>query len=147
MKIKLEDIENSEIEVIIRGNIADEKVQHIIKLLKSNSITTKILLQDNEKEVLTDITDVLYFETINRKTYANTLSGKLICKYSLSEILSMFKLRGITQIGKSLLVNVHYVKSLEAEFSGNYVITLKNNEKLLVSRFYMKDFRNTIMEV
>ncbi len=147
MKIKLEDIESDEIEVIVRGNIADEKIQHIISLLKSNSITTKILLQDEEKEILTDIIEVLYFEIIERKVYANTLNSKLICKYSLSEISSMFKSRGITQIGKSLLVNINHVKSLEAEFSGNYIVTLKNNQKLLVSRFYMKDFRNTIMEV
>ncbi len=48
MKIKLEDVESSEIEVIIRGNIADEKVLHIVNLLKSNSITTKIILHDEE---------------------------------------------------------------------------------------------------
>ena len=147
MKIKLEDIESNEIEVIIRGNIADEKIQHIVSLLKSNSTTTKILLQDDEKEILTDIVDILYFETIERKVYASTSNDKLICRYSLSEISSMFKSRGITQIGKSLLVNVNHVKSLESEFSGNYVITLKNDQKLVVSRFYMKDFRNLIMEV
>ena len=147
MKIKLENVENDEIEVIIRGNIVDEKVQHIIRLLKSNSITTKILLQDEEKEILTDMSDVLYFETVERKVYASTSKGKLLCRYSLSELLSMFKSRGITQIGKSLLVNVNHVRVLEAEFSGNYVVTLTNNQKLVVSRFYMKDFRNTIMEV
>ncbi len=147
MKIKLEDVENSEIEITIKGNLADEKVKHIINLLKSSSVTTKIILFSQEKEILTDISEVLYFEVSSRKVYAKINDTKLVCKYSLLEVLAMFKNRGIVQIGKSLLVNVNFVKSIQAEFSGNYIITLKNDEKLLVSRFYMKEFRNAIMEV
>ncbi len=147
MKIKLEDLDSDEIEVIIRGDIADDKIQHLISLLKSTNITSKILLQAKDKEILVDINEIMYFETIDRKNYACTVNEKLVTKYSLNEILLMYKSRGITQIGKSLLVNVNYVKFLEAEFSGNYTLTLKNEEKLLISRFYMKDFRNTIMEV
>ena len=146
MKIILEETRNKEIEVIIRGDIADKKVQHILTLLKSATVVSKIILNDEEKERLMDIDDILYFETKGGKVYASTLHKKYLSKYALSELLRMFQHHGIIQIGKSLLVNVHYVQCLEAEFSGNYVITLKNKEKLLVSRFYMKGFRNAIME-
>ncbi len=145
MKIKLEDANIEEIEITIRGNIAHESVQNLIRILKENNLTSKISLFENSKEVFLDIKEIAYFEVIERKVYAKTKDKKYFCKHSLTEILDVFKNQGVTQIGKSILVNIDYVKYLEAEFSGNYIITLKNNEKLLVSRFYMKDFRKAIL--
>ncbi len=146
MKITLEDVPGTETEVIIRGNIADNKVQHIIALLKSSNVSSKLIVYDESTEVLTDITEVYYFETTDRKTWAITKKGKYMCKYTLSEISAMFRTQGIVQIGKSILVNIHHVSSLSAEFSGNYVVSLSDGSKLLASRFYMKEFRNAIME-
>ncbi len=146
MKITLEDINSEDIEIIIRGDISSSQVNHIVNLLKSTSITTKIMLLDEDREILSDIAQIMYFETNNRKVVAQTTSGSYYCGYTLSQLLDMFKSHNIAQIGKGLLVNISYVKSLEAEFSGNYTLTLKNGEKLLISRFYMKDFRKAIMD-
>ncbi len=146
MKITLEDIPGNETEVIIRGNIADSKVQHIIALLKSSNVSSKLIVYDESTEVLIDINEVYYFETTDRKAWVVTEKGKYICKYTLSEISAMFRSHGIVQIGKSLLVNIHHVSSLSAEFSGNYIVSLSNESSLLASRFYMKEFRNAIME-
>ncbi len=145
MKIKLEDADIEEIEITIKGNLAKKEVQQLISVLKESKITSKILLIDEEKEMLADINEILYFEISDRKTIAHTINGQFICRYSLAEILDLFKNQGIVQIGKSLLVNIKYVKFLEAEFSGNYVITLENNIKLMVSRFFMKEFRKAIL--
>ncbi len=147
MKIKLEDADIDEIEIIIRGNISDERVSHLVSILKENKVTSKIILFDETKEVLEDINNVLYFEVSDRKTYAIINNTKYISRYTLLELLNMFANKGVIQISKSVLVNINHVKSLEAEFSGNYVITLKQNEKLIVSRLYMKDFRKAIMKL
>ncbi len=147
MKIILEDVQNEETEVIIRGNLADSKVQRIISLIKDGNVSSRLIVFDDSKELLTDIKDIYMFEVRERKVFASTSGGKFQCKYSLSEIIALFRNQGMVQIGKSLLVNVRHVKSLEAEFSGNYVVTLRNDEKLIASRFYMKEFRNAILEV
>ncbi len=146
MKIILEDHISDEVEILIRGDISSKTVQHILALLKSTSLTSKIILYDDTKEVLYDIKEIIYFEVIDRKTYARTHTKRYICKYNLQEILAMFKRQGIQQVGKSILVNTSHVLSLEAEFSGNYTTYLSNDEKIIVSRFYMKEFRKAIME-
>ena len=46
MKIILEDSSNEEIEVTIKGNITDSKVQTIVALLKSKSLTSASNLTD-----------------------------------------------------------------------------------------------------
>ncbi len=146
MKITLEDVPGNETEVIIRGNIADSNVQHIVALLKSSNISSKLIVYDNSTEVLIDIAEIYYFEITDRKTWTVTKKGKYLCKYTLSEVSTMFRSQGIVQIGKSILVNIHHVISLSAEFSGNYIVRLSDESKLLASRFYMKEFRNAIME-
>ncbi len=146
MKIVLEDSDNKEIEITIKGDITSEKVGHIISLLKSSNISSKIIVFDEEREMLLNISNIYYFEIIDRRTFAITNNGRYICKYTLMELFSLFKSQGIVQIGKSVLVNINHIKSLEAEFSGNYVVNLSNNEKVIASRFFMKDFRKAIME-
>lgn len=147
MKLIIEDTNKEEIEVIIKGNINNSKVQTLISLINTISVSSKLILWDNEKEMLINLDEIYYFTTENRHIYAKTISNKLVCKYNLSELLTIFEIYGITQISKSTLVNVHQIKSLEAEFSGNYLITLDNGEKIIASRFYMKNLRKAIMEV
>ncbi len=147
MKITLEHIDNIEPEITIKGDITNKNIQHILSMLKSNNVSSKIILYIDETELFTDISDIIYFEVQDRKTFATTDKQKYLCKQTLTDILLLFNNHGITQISKSVLVNVHHVSALNAEFSGNYIATLDNGEKLLVSRFYMKTFRNAIMEI
>ncbi len=147
MRIILEEVNSDDIEVTIKGNLASDEILYLITLLKTNKITSKIILLNNNVEIIEDIQNIIYFEVCNRKTYAITINGRYVCRYSLNEIYTLFKTRGIQQISKSILVNIHHVKSLEAEFSGNYLVTLVGDYHLIISRFYMKDFRKVIMEV
>ncbi len=146
MKIILEDTKNSEIEIVIKGDILDSKVQHIISLLSESSVSSKIILYDDLTEVLMDISEISYFEVVARKTFAVANNKRYVTRNNLAELLSLFGGYGICQIGKSVIVNINHVKSLEAEFSGNYTIRLKNGEKIIASRFYMKNFRKMVME-
>lgn len=147
MKIILEDIESDDIEVTIKGNIADSRVQNLLTILKESNVTSKIIVFDEEKEILVKISEILYFEVTDRRVFAVISTDRYLCRYTLSELVKLFKGQGVVQIGKSLLVNVHHVKSLEAEFSGNYMVSLGDGVKLVASRFYMKEFRKVIMEV
>lgn len=129
MKLTIEETNCDEIEVVIKGKINSPKVQTLISLINTISVSSKLILRDEEKEILTNLGEIYYFTTQNRHTYAKTISHQLVCKYTLSELLTIFENYGITQISKSTLVNVHHIKALEAEFSGNYLITLDSGNK------------------
>lgn len=146
MKLILEDTSAPEITVTIQGNLASEQVQAVISMLKATSVSDKMIAYDAEKEVLISISEVQYFIAEARKVYAVLSEKKYLVRYTLNEISGLFRGQGIVQISKSLLINTHKVKSLEAEFSGNYVITLADDTKLVASRLYMKEFRKAIME-
>ena len=66
-------------------------------------------------------------------------------KQKLYEIKDMLGGRSFAQINKSVIVNINCVKSIQAEFSGNYRIKLKSRkESLTISRKYFKEFKDHI---
>ncbi len=145
MKITLISENLEEAEVIIKGDIASDEVETILQLLKNKNTSKKLFLQSDDEQNLVDIKEIVYFEAYNNKVNAftenNTYSTKLKL-YELKEKLAQFQ---FAQINKSVIVNIDYVKSVQAEFSGNYSLRLRNRKEILtISRKYFREFKSQI---
>lgn len=145
MKITLISENLEEAEVIIKGDIASDEVETILQLLKNKNTSKKLFLQSDDEQNLVDIREIVYFEAYNNKVNAftenNTYSTKLKL-YELKEKLAQFQ---FAQINKSVIVNIDYVKSVQAEFSGNYSLRLRNRKEILtISRKYFREFKSQI---
>ena len=65
----------------------------------------------------------------------------------LYELSRALRPQGFVQISKGIVVNVQAVRAVEAEFSGNYTALLRDGKtRLTISRSYMRDFRNYVLE-
>lgn len=148
MKITLEQTEIAEPEIVIRGDISSPQVQNVIELLNGKKSLQKMFLFKAEKEYLFDITDVVYFEADNNKIFAHVGNELFETRHKLYELESIGYTKGFIRISKGIIVNIHHVLSVEAEFSGNYTLTLKGVQtQLTLSRKYVKGFKQYVMEV
>lgn len=144
MKIKLESAELPETEVIIRGDVASEEVVLLLQLLKKRN-SGKLILYKEEEQYIMDADEIVYVEVSDNKVYAYTKQDTYEAKQKLYEIKELLGGRSFAQINKSVIVNINCVKSIQAEFSGNYRLKLKNRkESLTISRKYFKEFRDRI---
>lgn len=144
MKITLEPAELSETEVIIRGDVASEEVISLLQLLKKRN-TGKLLLFKEDEQYIVDTQDIVYVEVNDSKAYAYLNQDTYEAKQKLYELKELLGTQSFVQINKSVIVNINYVKSIQAEFSGNYRIKLKNRkESLIISRKYFKEFKDRI---
>ena len=144
MKIKLESAELPETEVIIRGDVTSEEVVSLLQLLKKRS-SGKLILYKEEDQYIMDADEIVYVEVSDNKVYAYTKQDTYEAKQKLYEIKDLLGGRSFAQINKSVIVNINCVKSIQAEFSGNYRIKLKNRkESLTISRKYFKEFQDRI---
>ena len=144
MKIKLESAELPETEVIIRGDVTSEEVVSLLQLLKKSS-SGKLILYREEEQYIVDADEIVYVEVSDNKVYAYTKQDTYEAKQKLYEIKELLGGRSFAQINKSVIVNINCVKSIQAEFSGNYRIKLKNRkESLTISRKYFKEFKDRI---
>ena len=144
LKIKLESAELPETEVIIRGDATSEEVVSLLQLLKKRS-SGKLILYKEEEQYIMDADEIVYVEVSDNKVYAYTKQDTYEAKQKLYEIKELLGGRSFAQINKSVIVNINCVKSIQAEFSGNYRLKLKSRkESLTISRKYFKEFRDRI---
>ena len=140
----MESAELPETEVIIRGDVASEEVVLLLQLLKKRN-SGKLILYKEEEQYIMDADEIVYVEVSDNKVYAYTKQDTYEAKQKLYEIKELLGGRSFAQINKSVIVNINCVKSIQAEFSGNYRLKLKNRkESLTISRKYFKEFRDRI---
>ena len=144
MKIKLESAEISETEVIIRGDIGCEEVASLLQLLGRHH-SGKLLLYKEEEQCIIDGSEIVFLEVRDSRVYAYTKLDTYETKLKLYEVKEQLPGRSFVQISKSVIVNINCVKSIQAEFSGNYRLKLKNRKEILtISRKYFKAFKDSI---
>jgi len=144
MKITLEPAQLSEVEVIIRGDVADPEVAELLRKLGTRT-GGKLIVHREEEQFLLDTGEIVYLETAGNRVSVHTRSETYESKQKLYELMEQLGTLRFAQISKSTIVNIDFVKSIQAEFSGNYLIKLKHrNEKLTLSRKYLREFKERI---
>ncbi|MBQ8057470.1 MAG: LytTR family transcriptional regulator [Ruminococcus sp.] len=147
MKVTFESVSNAETEVIIKGEIGSPDVESLLEFIKSRNagVTKKLVLYIEDEQFLVDPSEVVYVEVADNKVRAVTKDGSFESKKKLYELKEMLSNESFAQINKGTLVNIDFVKSVSAEFSGNYTLRLKTGkETLTISRKYFKEFKNKI---
>lgn len=145
MKITLEPAELKEPEVIIRGSTTDPEVISLLQSLSRKTNSGKLMLYKEDEQYILDAADIVFIETSGSKVLAYTKNDTYEAKLKLYELKELLAAQPFAQISKSMIVNINCVRSIQAEFSGNYCIKLKNRKEVLtISRKYFKEFKEKI---
>ena len=119
MKITLEAAQLPETEVIIRGDIGGKEVTALLQLLQRKA-SGKLLLYKEEEQFIVPAGEIAFLETSGSKLLAYTQSEVYEAKLKLYEVRELLSAQPFVQISKSTIVNIDHVRSIQAEFSGNY---------------------------
>lgn len=147
MKVTFESAKADETEVFIKGDIASSEVQSLLDFIKNISTNTskKLLIYREDEQFLVDPAEIIYIEASGNKVEVKTLGGTYDSKKKLYELKEQLSSEPFAQINKAMLVNIDFVKSVQAEFSGNYSLKLKIRKEILtISRKYFKEFKSKI---
>lgn len=146
MKVNFELANVTETEVLIRGDITSPEVAAILEYVKGLSGNTKkLMLFKEDEQFLFSPSEVVYIEAKGSKVQVVTTAGIFDSKKKLYELKELLISEPFAQINKGTLVNIDFVKSVQAEFSGNYSLKLKTGKEILtVSRKYFKEFKSKI---
>lgn len=145
MKITLEPAPLQETEVIIKGDLSSPEVENLLSYFSNKTNSSKIVLYKDEEQFFLEPKEVIFFEAAEGKVVVNTTQGAYTSKQKLYELKDALCNLPFAQINKSTVVNIDFVKSVSAEFSGNYSLKLKTSKDVLtISRKYMKEFKDKI---
>jgi len=124
----------NETEIIINCRQMDEQIIRICAGLRI--IDKKITgFLDGQMYLLAAL-DILYVETVDRKTFLYTANQVYETPLKLYEMEERLAGDDFIRVTKSSIINFEKVKSIRGEFGGRMLCTLENGEVITVSRQY-----------
>ncbi|MCI8692860.1 MAG: LytTR family transcriptional regulator [Lachnospiraceae bacterium] len=136
MKITIQDLpEGAEEEIIIRCRGMDEQLLKLIYALKSGR--EKLTVSKDEKIFQILPSSVYYFESVDNRVFACLEKEVYETKLKLYELEERFYGTDFFRASKSVIMNLAKVESLSPAFNGRFEVTMKNGEKLIISRQYV----------
>lgn len=135
MKIHInEDPSYHETEITINCNKLDTNVEKLISMLRvmDLKLTGK---RDNQTYIL-DASKVIYIDTVDKKTFFYTKINFYETDLKLYELEDQLASLDFIRISKSCIMNFNHINSIKADIDGRLLVTMSNNEKIIVSRQY-----------
>lgn len=123
---------------IIYADVITEEIQRVIDLLGTDD--TPLTAQQEDRIVVIKPDEVYMIRIEDGETVIYTEAEKYYSRRRLYEILSQLG-SGFMQISKQAVINLSYIKSVEAGFSGTLLLKLKNGTSEYVSRKYLPEFK------
>jgi Response regulator of the LytR/AlgR family len=135
-----QSLDCKETEIKVTYALLDDRLKRLIEQIKLYSFS--IMAEKDGITVPIALEDVYYFDSVDNKTFL--YFDKDVYRYSkkLYELEDSLSNTSFVRISKSCILNTSVVASVQAQFSGRIEATLKNNEKLIISKHYIKSFRD-----
>lgn len=135
MKITIQtDETQTEIAVDIRCPGLTPELEKVISLLRT--LDMKLTGQKDRSTYILDVSQVLYIDSADKKTFLYTENEVYESDLKLYELEEQLARADFIRAGKSSIVNLRRIMSLRSEIDGRIRVTLSNGEKLVVSRQY-----------
>ncbi|WHH58636.1 LytTR family DNA-binding domain-containing protein [Petroclostridium sp. X23] len=145
MKYVIDENETYEdVEIIIKCKKCDDSILSLISRLKMQN--EKIIGVINEKTFVLDPKDILYFESVDKKSFIYTKDEVYESSLRLYEIEKILQMQGFIRATKSTIINISKIKSIKTEFNSTLTVEMENHEKLAVSRQYAPILKERLVQ-
>lgn len=117
----------------------DERLSRLIEQIRLFSFS----MTGTKEGVATMIPleQIFYFDSVENKTYLYVEKDVYQCDKKLYELEHLLKETTFVRISKSCILNAEKVIEVKAQLNGRLEVKLLNFEKVLVSKHYIRDFK------
>ena len=143
MVIKTEqDLSCNDIEILIRYAKMNKRVKRLITLIQS--FDTRIKCNEENAERLVKVSDIFYIESVDKRTFIYLEKNVLRTDYRLYQLAENLADLGFVQISKSCILNINALESIKPLINSRMEATLKNGERLHITRKYLDNFKQAL---
>lgn len=143
MKITiLEPAPEEDDEIIVKCHFLDDDITLLLNQLKNGS--SKMNFSKENKIILVEKKDILYFESVDDKVFAYTLEDFFETKFKLYELEQILPAKNFFRANKAVIVNLNKIKSLSPAFGGRFEAVLKNDYRVIISRNYVPKLKELL---
>ena len=143
MKITIMDrADHEEDEIIIRCREVDEQLLKLVYSIKAGR--EKLTAMRDGEIVQVAPQEIYYFEAVDNRVFLYLEKDVYETKFKLYELEERFGGTDFIRASKSAIINLAQVKSLIPSFSGRFEASMKNGEKVIISRQYVPSLKEKL---
>ena len=143
MKIEInvdDKIEETSISISCKG--LTPELQKMIAMMRI--LDKKFAVTRDGETFLLDVSEIIYIEAIDRKTFVYTKDGVYESGLRLYELEQQLEEFGFCRVSKSCLVQLRAVRSLRSDINRRIRVTLDNGEVIIASRQYADEIKKRL---
>ncbi len=142
MKIVIEELQDGEEDqIIIKCREMPDELLHVLAMLKSQGA---LIAYDGNEIHRIQPKDIYYIEVVDNKTFLYCADKVLESRQKLYELESCLSNSDFLRVSKSVLLNLCKIRSLSPALNGRFEATLGNNERVIISRQYVRDLKKML---
>ncbi len=116
-------------------------------ILRGLALTeTTVLGQGDDGDSFFPLREVLYFESVEDRTFLYTATHTYECPLRLYQLEERLGQTGFVRISKSVVASLWHMRSLRREKNRTLTAVLSNGECVRVSRTYLADIQRKLAE-
>ena len=142
MRVRLEMVDSREKEqALIRAAEKTADILNAVDLLENGS--GGITVTRDRSTYFCKLTQIYYIESVDKHTYVYTREDCYESRdrlYELETKLGTYYVR----ISKSMIVNLRKIRNVSAEPGGRMVAVLLNDDRVVISRSYVKEIKRRL---
>lgn len=142
MKYTIEQIVKGEDELILRYQRLNSEVEAALRFM--NAPPKKLIGEKNDTQAVIDFADVLYIETVDRKTFIYTADDVFRSELTLTQLEEILNTVNFFRCSKSMIINIDKLTTLKSLASNRIDAALCNGEHIIISRTYASEFRRIL---
>lgn len=131
-----------ETEIDIRYSNMTQSLNSIIQYIRQQEYLIQGTFDNKLYQI--PLNKILYFETVDKRTFIYTQQKIFECKKKLSVIEQDLIKANIIRISKTVLLNISYLACVKPYPNHRLLAELNNKENLIVSRKYISSLRDKI---
>lgn len=126
--------------ITIKAQALTEDIQKLTNYIDQLANTIKV--QDRDEEKVIYILDIVYIESIERKTFIYSLENIYEIEAPLYEMEEKLRAFSFIRINKQTIMNPRHVQAVKALLNSRYQLSMASGEKLIVTRHYRDQFKS-----
>ena len=143
MKITINiDDKLTETQIHISSPALSAELEKMIEALRIYD--QQMVVFKGEESVILEVAQIVYVESVDRKTFVYTRNNFYETKLRLYEMEEQLCQSGFLRTSKSCLVQLKQIRTLKTELNRKLRVTLENGEQLMVSRQYADELKRRL---
>ncbi len=143
MKISIHVDENiTDTEINISCNSLTPEIEKMIATLRI--LERQLLVNKDGETYPIDVSQIVYIESVERKTFVYTTKDVYESKLKLYEMEEQLCRCGFFRASKSCIVQLRKIKSLKNDVERKLRLTLVSGEQIIVSRQYAEELKKRL---